>query len=90
MTESMYSIMVAINVKPECREAFIEASIAEAKDVISEEPGVFQWHMLVDETNPNRFYFFEIYRDQKASQDHWETKVFETWWSTVERMFDGD
>lgn len=87
MTGSMYSIMVAINVKPGCREAFIEASITEAKGVISEEPGVFQWQMLVDESDPNRFYFFEIFRDEKAAKDHWETKVFKTWWNAVEKMF---
>ena len=90
MTDSMYSIMVAISVKPEHREAFIEASTAEAKGVIDSEPGVFQFHMLVDESNPNRFFFFEIFRNQEAAKYHWETEVFKVWWDTVEEMFDGD
>ena len=89
MIDSMYSILVAINVKPEHREPFIEASVAEAKGVIESEPGVFQWHMLVDESNPNRFYFFEIFRDEEALKEHLETEVFKGWWDTVEPMFDG-
>ena len=90
MKDSMFSIMVVINVKPECRDAFVQASITEAKGVISDEPGVFQWQMLADESNPGRFYFFEIFRDEQAAKEHWETKVFETWWNTVEEMFDGE
>ena len=90
MIDSMYSILVAINVKPEHREPFIEASVAEAKGVIESEPGVFQWHMLVDESNPNRFYFFEIFRDEESAKEHWETEDFKTWRETVEPMFDGD
>lgn len=90
MTDNIYSIMVAIVVKPEHRDAFIEASIAEAKDVIKSEPGVFQWHVLVDESDPNRFYFFEIFRDEEAANEHWETEVFKTYWEIVELMFNGD
>ncbi|MDH3691179.1 MAG: antibiotic biosynthesis monooxygenase, partial [Gammaproteobacteria bacterium] len=70
MTDSMYSIMVVINVKPECREPFVDAIITEAKGVIGEEPGVFQFQMLVDELNPNKFYFFEIFSDEKAAKEH--------------------
>ena len=90
MTDSMYSILVAINVKPEYRDSFIKASIAEAQGSVSGEPEIFQFQMLVDETNPNRFYFFEIFRDEKANKSHWETDAFKAWWNTVEEIFDGD
>ena len=89
-SESMYSVFVIINVKPEYREAFVEASRTEAQGTVGGEAGVFQFHMLVDETNPNRFYFFEIYRDEQALEAHKETDVFRAWWDTVEKMFDGE
>ena len=89
MKDSMYSILVAINVKPEYRDAFIEASIVEAKGSIKGEPEIFQFQMLIDDANPNRFYFFEIFKNEDANKDHWETEVFKTWWNTVEEMFDG-
>ncbi len=45
--------------------------------------------MFVDETNPNRFCFSKIFRDEKANEAHWETGAFKTWWNTVEELFDG-
>lgn len=90
MADSMYAGFFAINVKPEHREAFIEASIAEGKGAIREEPGIFQFQIMVDESNPNRFYFFELFRDEAAAEEHWETEVFKTWWITVEPMFNGE
>ena len=88
--ESMYSIFVIINVKPEYREAFVEASRLEAQGTVSGEAGVFQFHMLVDEANPNRFYFFEIFRDEQALEAHWKTDVFQAWRGAVGEMFDGE
>lgn len=90
MKGSMYSIFVAINVKPEHRDSFIKESKAEARGAISGEPGLFQFQMLVNGTNPNRFYWFEIFRDVKAAEEHWETEVFKKWWHTVEDMIEGE
>jgi autoinducer 2-degrading protein len=89
MTDSMYTILVAINVKPEYRDPFIKASTAEAQGSVRGEPELFQFQLLVDESNPNRFYFYEIFRDETAAETHWETGVFKTWWNTVEEMLDG-
>lgn len=90
MTDSMHAGFFAINVKPEHREAFIEASVIEAKGVIEGEEGVFQFQILVEKSNPNRFYFFEIFRDEEAINIHWETQIFKTWWATVEPMLEGE
>ena len=86
MIDSMYAILVAINVKPEYRDSFIKA----AKGSVRGEPEIYQFQMLVDETDPNRFYFYEIFRDEKANESHWETDAFKAWWNTVEEMFDGE
>jgi quinol monooxygenase YgiN len=48
VTDSMHAGFFAINVKPEHREAFVEASIVEAKGVTTQEPGVYQFQVLVD------------------------------------------
>jgi len=89
MKDSMYCFLVAINVKPEYRDAFIEASTAEAEGSIKGEPEIFQFQLSVDDSNPNRFYFFEIFKNEDAAKYHWETEVFKTWWSTIEEMSDG-
>ena len=88
--ESMHAIFVVINVKPEHVQTFTEASIVEARGTVGGEPGVFQFHMLTDKSNPNRFYFFEIFRDEAAVEAHWETENFKIWWNTIEGMLDGE
>ncbi len=89
MVDSMYSIFVAINVKPEHRSSFIEASTVEAQEAIKSER-LFQFQMLNDEANLNRFYWYEVFKDEQAANDHWETEFFNTWWNTVEEMIDGE
>lgn len=90
MEEAMLGGFFAINVKPEHRQSFLDASIFEAQNVISEEPEVFQFQIMVDAANPNRFYFYEVFRDEAAVQDHWESEVFKNWLNTVQTMLDGE
>ena len=85
----MYAIFGAIDVKPEHVDAFTDATIHEARGTVRDEPGVFQFHILTDADTPNRFYYFEIFRDEAAAEAHWETENFQTWWATVEDMLDG-
>lgn len=77
-----------INVKPEHVPAFREATIREAQRTVSDEPSVFQFHILTDADTPNRFYYFEIFRDEAAAEAHWETENFKSWFPTVEGMLD--
>jgi quinol monooxygenase YgiN len=86
----MYAIFGVINVKPEHVRAFREATIREARDTVSDESGVFQFHILTDADTPNRFYYFEIFRDEAAAEAHWETENFKTWLATVEGLLDGE
>ena len=80
----------AVNVKPEHRQSFLNASIFEAQSVVSESTEVFQFQILVDAANPNRFYFYEVFRDEIAAQDHRDSDVYKTWLNTVQTMLDGE
>jgi (4S)-4-hydroxy-5-phosphonooxypentane-2,3-dione isomerase len=86
----MYAIFGVINVKPEHVPAFTEVTIREARGTVRDEPGVFQFHILIDADTPTRFYFFEIFRDEAAAEAHWETENFKTWEAAVEGMLDGE
>jgi (4S)-4-hydroxy-5-phosphonooxypentane-2,3-dione isomerase len=86
----MYAIFGVINVKPEHVRAFSAATIREAQGTVRDEPGVFQFHILSDAETPNRFYYFEIFRDEAAAMAHWQTENFRTWWATVEGMVEGE
>jgi quinol monooxygenase YgiN len=87
--DHMYAIFGAINVKPEHVGAFREATIREARTTVKDEPGVFQFHILTDADTPNRFCYFEIFRDEEAAVAHGETENFKSWRATVEGMLDG-
>ncbi len=90
MDDAMFGGFFAINVKPEYRQPFLDASIFQAQNVVSEELEVFQFHIMVDETNPNRFYFYEVFSNEAAVQDHWESETFNNWLNTVRKMLDGE
>jgi quinol monooxygenase YgiN len=86
----MYAIFGVIDVKPEHAHAFREATIRAARGTVGDEPGVFQFHILADADTPNRFCYFEIFRDEAAAEAHWKTENFKTWWSTVKDMLVGE
>ena len=90
MSDAMLGTFLAINVRPEHRQAFWEASIFVAQSVISEEKGVFQFQVMVDVTNRNRFYFYEVFQDEAAVQAHRNTPVYKSWWETVQPMLESD
>ncbi|WP_164661006.1 putative quinol monooxygenase [Tropicibacter sp. Alg240-R139] len=90
MSDGMLGTFFAINVLPIHRKAFLDASIFVAQSVISEEQGVFQFHVMVDTANPNRFYFYEVFRDEAAAHAHRETSAFKNWWETVQPLLDGE
>ena len=90
MADAMLGTFFAINVRPEHRQAFLNASIFAAQSVISEDPGVFQFHVMVDATNPNRFYFYDVFQNEAAIQAHRDTSAFQNWWNTVQPMMAGD
>jgi autoinducer 2-degrading protein len=86
----MYAIFVTINIKPGCAEEFTEASFGDAQGSVRDESGCFRFDILKDAENPNRFYLYEVYRDEAAFQAHLETPHFKKWRATVEEMFDGE
>lgn len=90
MSDAMLGSFLAITVRPEQRQAFWDATIFAAQSVISEERGVFQFHVMVDATNQNRFYVYEVFQDEAAVQAHRDTPVYKSWWETVQPMLEGD
>ena len=51
----MYAIFGVINVRPEDIPAFREATIHEAQDTVDNEPGFFQFHILIGAGGLSRF-----------------------------------
>ncbi|HHX64709.1 MAG TPA: antibiotic biosynthesis monooxygenase [Chloroflexi bacterium] len=80
----MKILVVKIQVKPEFRERFIEATFGDARGANEDEPDCMRFDFLQDEADPNTFYLYEVYRDDAAFQHHLTTPHFLTWRDRVD------
>lgn len=76
---------VHIQVKPDCLDAFIEATARNA-DASRSESGVLQFDVLQSEDDPTCFILFEIYTSSDAQAAHKQTAHFERWKSDVQDL----
>ncbi len=81
----MFIACVSVYVKPEHREAFIEASLKNARNT-RKEPKNLRFDVLQGLENPDRFFLYEVYRDESGMDDHKTTDHYQKWRETVEEM----
>lgn len=81
----MVLTLVHIHVKPEFREAFIEASRKNHENSI-QEPGNLRFDVLQEADDPNKFILYEVYETEADVLAHKETAHYHTWRTTVEEM----
>jgi len=86
----MYSIFVTISVQPDRVPDFIEACYGDAHGATRDEPGCFRFDLHQDPDTPNRFYLYEVYRDESAFEAHLQAPHFLKWRDTVFPWFEGD
>ncbi len=78
----MYCVCVSVHVKPELVEAFIEATLENARNT-RREPGNLRFDVLRREDDPNRFFLYEVYREKQDLVRHQETGHYAKWRDTV-------
>ena len=81
----MLIVHVFVHVKPESADAFIAATLENARNSIRE-PGVVRFDVVQQEDDPTRFLLIEIYRTPADPARHKETAHYETWRDAVEPM----
>jgi (4S)-4-hydroxy-5-phosphonooxypentane-2,3-dione isomerase len=81
----MLVIHVHVQVKPECVEAFKEASLANAQASIKE-PGIVRFDVIQQADDPTRFVLIEVYRNGQAPAQHKETAHYAAWRDAVAAM----
>ncbi len=79
----MYVLIVTIKIKPEHREAYIEASLGDSIGSVTNEPSCLRFDVHQDEKDPNTIYLIEVYRDKAAFEAHKETPHFKKWADAV-------
>mgnify|MGYP005853117905 CR=1 FL=1 len=81
----MIVVHVHVHVKPDCVEAFKQATVENARHSIHE-PGIARFDVLQQADDPTRFILVEVYRTADAPARHKETAHYTTWRDTVAEM----
>ncbi len=81
----MLVVHVHVHVKPECVEAFRQASCANAMQSI-QEPGIVRFDVIQQNDDPTRFVLVEVYRTVDDPARHKETSHYATWRDAVSAM----
>ena len=81
----MLIVYVDVHVKPDCVEAFREATLANARESVNE-PGIARFDVVQQLDDETRFGLVEVYRTPEDPAKHKETAHYQTWRDTVADM----
>jgi (4S)-4-hydroxy-5-phosphonooxypentane-2,3-dione isomerase len=73
---------VYVHVQPEQREAFVTATLENARNTV-QEPGNLRFDVIQQADDPDRFLLYEVYQDQAAADAHKATTHYARWRDTV-------
>ncbi len=75
----MLAMLVSVKIRPEMRERFLETIEDDALCSVRDEPGCLRFDVLQDNEDPDRYYFYEVYRDEAAFEAHTRTPHLARW-----------
>ena len=81
----MLIVHVHVHVKPESVDAFVAATLENARHSVRE-PGVIRFDVIRQADDPTRVVLVEIYRDADAPAAHKATAHYAAWRDAVEPM----
>ena len=85
----MVVLHVTVQVKPEHVAQFLEQVRHDAEHSEKDEPGCLRFDVIQDRHDPNRFYYYEVYRDEAALEAHRQTPHFKLYSATVQPWLAG-
>jgi len=81
----MLIVHVHIHVKPEFVEAFVQATLENARNSV-QEAGIARFDLIQQEDEPTRFILVEVYKTAEATAAHKATAHYAVWRDTVAEM----
>jgi len=81
----MLVVHVHVHVKPECVDAFRQATFENAGNSVRE-PGIARFDVVQHQDDPTRFVLVEAYRTAEAPAAHKETAHYAKWRDAVAPM----
>src|SRR3972149_149681 len=80
----MIVLHVSVQVKPEHVSEFLDVVRYDAEHSETDEPGCLRFAFIHARDDPNRSYFYEVYRDEAALEAHRQTPHFKTYFEKVQ------
>jgi quinol monooxygenase YgiN len=81
----MLIVHVHVRVKPDCIDAFKEATMENARQSLKE-PGIARFDLVQDNNDPTRFVLVEAYRSVEATAAHKATAHYAAWRDRMESL----
>lgn len=75
----MEARFITVKIRPELRDRFLEVIEDDATASVRDEPGCLRFEVLQDASDPDTYYFLEVYADEAAVNAHRETPHFALW-----------
>src|SRR5690242_10447631 len=82
----MLAMWVKVRVKPDARERFLKAIEVDALGSERDEPGCMRFNVLQDAQDQNLYYFYEVYRDEKALEAHRAAPHYAVWRAAADTL----
>jgi len=82
----MIAMWVQVRVKPEGRERFLKAIEVDALGSERDERDCFRFNVLQDQQDRNVYYFYEVYRDEKALEAHRAAPHYAVWRAAADTL----
>lgn len=78
-------VHVHVHVKPDCIDAFLAATMENARNSL-QEPGVARFDVAQQQDDPSRFVLVEVYKTPDAPAAHKATAHYAAWRDAVAEM----
>lgn len=80
----MFAIWVSVHVKPDRRDEFLKAIEEDARGSREDEAECLRFDVLVDNNDPNHFFFYEVYKNEGSLDAHRAAPHYQVWAAAVE------
>ena len=86
----MYVHMVTLQVKPERREAVVQATVEDARSSVRDEPGCLRFDVMEDQDSPDLIHLVAVFKDRAAHDgDHLRAPHLARWMEATRDAFAG-
>ena len=83
---SQFAIFVTIKLKPGTADDFRQLILENAEAAVRDEPACQQFQVLTDESDPEIFFFYEVYTDAAGLDTHRDTPHYQKYIKGSEDM----